>query len=180
MKKNSLDLVPSSRYRCCYMKAIFAGSFDPPTCGHEDIMIRAARLFDTLYVVVAENSAKSSFLMIEKRIELLEHMAHDNKLENVLVVKAEGLLINFAREHGCTVFVRSIRNLHDVEYEKTMASMNRRLDPAVETIFLPARNELSDISSSAVRELAALGRIPEGIVPQIVRKAIEKQCGLLT
>jgi len=162
------------------MKAIFAGSFDPPTCGHEDIILRAASLFDTLYVVVAENGAKMPFFSMEERIRLLTEIAKSHQLSNVIVARAEGLLVSFAREHGCLVLVRSIRNSRDLMYEQNMASMNRRLDPEIDTVFLPARHELADISSSAVRELIALGKLPDGIVPLIVRKAIKNRYGLLT
>ncbi|MCE1206350.1 MAG: pantetheine-phosphate adenylyltransferase, partial [Spirochaetia bacterium] len=137
-------------------------------------------LFDTLYIVVAVNGAKTPFFSLEERIQLLTEIAQEHQLANVIVAKADGLLVAFARNHGCRVLVRSIRNSHDLMYEQSMASMNRRLDPEIDTIFLPARQELADVSSSAVRELIALGRLPDGIVPQNVRKAIENRRGLLT
>ena len=120
------------------------------------------------------------FFSMEERIKLLTEIAKSHQLHNVIVARANGLLVSFAREHGCRVLVRSIRNSHDLMYEQNMASMNRRLDPEIDTVFLPARHALADISSSAARELIALGKLPDGIVPLIVEKAIKNRYGLLT
>lgn len=157
--------------------AIFAGTFDPPTLGHMDVITRAAAIFDGLRVVVADNSSKRGFFSAEERIALLETCCKG--ILGVSVHRWDGLVSDFARSTGCSVLVRGVRDSRDAEYEKTMAYFNRRLEAGLETVFIFCEPGLADISSSAARELATRGRMPSGIVPPEVLEALEARFGPL-
>lgn len=144
-----------------------------------DIIGRAAALFGELHVVLAHNPGKSPFLDIDARLALLEGLVAERKLGNVVVARWDGLTAEYARSAGCGVLVRSVRDEADLGYERTMALMSARLFPGVESLFMFARPDLVDVSSSAVRELVRWGRIPEGIVPDLVRIELEKRFGPL-
>lgn len=161
------------------MKAAYAGSFDPPTLGHADMIVRASRLFTDLLVVVATNGAKKGMLSPETRVGLLKGIISQEGLANVEVEAWDGLLADFARSRECGVLVRGIRSGDDLSYERTMASMNRILPAALDTVFLLSRPEYVDLSSSAVRQIVELGRLPRGLVPEPVAKALEMACGPL-
>ncbi|MCE1196741.1 pantetheine-phosphate adenylyltransferase [bacterium] len=161
------------------MKAVFAGSFDPPTLGHLDIIARAAPLFSELRVLVGRNLAKEPLLPVEERVALLARLAADAGLANVVIEAWDGLVAEYAKAKGCDALLRSIRNMGEIPYEQMMATYNRRLLGGVETVFLFARPEFVDISSSAVRELVAWKRLPRGIVPELVEKELEKRYGPL-
>lgn len=165
--------------RVLCMKAVFAGTFDPPTAGHLDIIKRASGLFDELHVVVGHNLGKSPFLDIDVRIALLGGLAGEEGLGNVVIARWDGLTAEYARSRDCRVLVRSVRDEADLGYERTMALMSARLFPGVETLFMFARPDLVDVSSSAVRELVRWGRVPAGIVPDLVRNELEKRFGPL-
>ena len=137
--------------------ALYPGSFDPITCGHEDIARRALSVADRLIIAVAHTSThpKSSVFQVPERVELIrEVFTGDERIE----VKAfEGLLVEFARKQGAHVVVRGLRAVSDFEYELQMAQMNQELWPEIETIFLVPEARYSFISSSLVREVAKLG-----------------------
>lgn len=144
-------------------KAICPGSFDPVTNGHMDIVERAAATFDEVLVGVLTNPRKSPLFTVEERLEMLrEATAH---IPNVSVAAASGLLVDFAREQGCTAIVKGLRPIQDFEYEWQMGMVNRDLDSGIETYFLMSRMEYSYLSSSIVRELASFGRSIEELVP---------------
>jgi pantetheine-phosphate adenylyltransferase len=161
------------------MRVIFAGSFDPPTIGHLDIMGRAAVLFDEVRIVVAHNLQKQSLFSLRERMEMLDELIKEAGLPNIIVDSWEGLIADYAKKNGCNVLIRSVRNMGDIPYEQVMATMNSRLDPPLETLLMFARPELAYISSSAVRELVVWKRLPAGIVPILVQKELEKRYGPL-
>jgi len=161
------------------MRVVFAGSFDPPTNGHMDIIIRAAGMFDHVFVVLARNIFKDQFFSVDVRVELLKALIRELGLDNVTVETWDGLVSDYAREHQCKALLRSVRSMVEIPGEHNMATMNERLKTSLETILMFSRPELSDISSSAVREVISWGRLPAGIVPDLVRKELEKRYGPL-
>jgi pantetheine-phosphate adenylyltransferase len=147
--------------------AVYPGTFDPLTRGHEDIVRRAAKLFKTVIVAVAENTSKKSFFSKEERVAIAAEVLAD--CPNVKVVGFSGLLMKFVQEQGASVVVRGLRAVSDFEYEFQLAGMNRKLFPEVETLFLTPAEQYMFISASLVREIALLG----GDVSQFVSPAIE-------
>jgi len=137
--------------------AVYSGTFDPLTLGHEDVARRAATLFDRLIVAVAVAHHKKTRFPLAERLEMVQAWAREWPDGRVQVLPFEGLMMDFCRQHGATAVVRGIRNLTDFDYEVQMAAMNRKLHPGVETVFLLPRAELQCISSTLVREIAALG-----------------------
>ncbi len=153
--------------------AIYPGSFDPVTNGHFDIIKRAAKLFDKLVVVVMVNKSKQASFTIDERVEMLRRVTEG--IPKVEVDSYTGLLAEYARErHACTV-VKGLRAVSDYEYEFQMALANRRLNPNLETIFLPARGEYQFLSSSAVKEIARYGGEISYMVPKIIEKDIAER-----
>ncbi|MBQ3094885.1 MAG: pantetheine-phosphate adenylyltransferase [Clostridia bacterium] len=153
--------------------AIYPGSFDPVTNGHFDIIKRAAKLFDKLVVVVMVNKSKQASFSIDERVEMLRRVTEG--IPKVEVDSYTGLLAEYARErHACTV-VKGLRAVSDYEYEFQMALANRRLNPNLETIFLPARGEYQFLSSSAVKEIARYGGEISYMVPKIIEKDIAER-----
>lgn len=162
------------------MRVVFAGSFDPPTFGHLDIIVRASAIFEHVHVVMALNIYKQPFLPLETRMELLRRLVYDRNLGNVTVASWGGLTSDYAVQNNCHALLRSVRSMYEVPGEQRMASMNGRLKETLETVFLFSKPELSDISSTAVRELVSWKRLPDGIVPEEVRKELEKRYGPLS
>ncbi len=152
------------------MCAIYPGSFDPVTNGHIDVIERACRLFDHVIVAVAENDAKQSLFTGEERIALLKQSLHH--LPKVEVCALPGLLVHFVEARGAKAVVRGIRAVSDFEFEFQMALMNRKLQPAFETIFLMPREDYSYLSSRIVKEIARLGGAVDGFVPPWVVRAL--------
>jgi len=148
--------------------AIYPGTFDPLTRGHEDLVRRAASLFDKVVVGVAHSRAKNPFFSIDERLEIAnEVLAH---YPNVEVAAFSGLLKDFVREQGGRVIVRGLRAVSDFEYEFQMAGMNRHLLPAVETMFMTPSDQYQFISGTIVREIAMLG----GDVSKFVFPSVER------
>ncbi|HQR51109.1 MAG TPA: pantetheine-phosphate adenylyltransferase [Methylophilaceae bacterium] len=148
-------------------KAVYPGTFDPLTRGHEDIVRRAAGLFSEVVVAVAENTSKQSFFNLQERVEMAMAVLAD--CPNVRVTGFSGLLMQFVREQGAGVVVRGLRAVSDFEYEFQLAGMNRKLFPEVETLFLTPAEQYMFISASLVREIAVLG----GEVSQFVSPLVE-------
>lgn len=145
--------------------AVYPGTFDPVTRGHIDMVTRAAPLCDTLIVAVARSTPKNVWFSIEERIELVEDAFRE--LPNVRVQAFEGLLVDFAKKVGAGFLIRGVRAFSDFEYELQMALINRKLAPEVETLFLMPAEEYSYVSSSRVREIAALdGDIRRYVTPK--------------
>lgn len=138
-----------------FKRAIYPGTFDPVTNGHTDLIQRAANLFEEVLVGVAANTSKQPLFNLEERVTLVQEVTRH--LPNVTVVGFTGLLADFAREKEAEVLVRGLRAVADFEYEFQLASMNRRLHPDLETVFLTPSEENSFISSTLVREVALHG-----------------------
>jgi pantetheine-phosphate adenylyltransferase len=137
------------------IKAVYPGTFDPLTRGHEDLVRRASTLFDALIVGVADSKAKRTFFTLQERVEMARESL--GALKNVQVVGFSGLLIEFIRQHGARVVLRGLRAVSDFEYEFQLAGMNRSLYPDFETIFLTPSEQHMFISATLVREIALLG-----------------------
>jgi pantetheine-phosphate adenylyltransferase len=153
------------------IKAVFPGSFDPPTFGHLNIIERAKGLFDELLVVVAVNRQKTGLFAPEERRDLLLELL--GGYPNVSVHLCDSLIVNFAREHGCKVLVRGVRSVPDFSYEFELSIMNRGLNPGVETIFLPTDPKFFVLRSSAIKELAAYDGDLSTMVPPNVATAVK-------
>ena len=140
--------------------AVYPGTFDPLTRGHEDLVRRAALLFGKVIVGVADSRAKRPFFTLEERVDIAREVLSD--LPNVKVVGFSGLLIHFIREHEARVILRGLRAVSDFEYEFQLAGMNRELMPEVETVFLTPSAKYQFISSTFVREISLLGAGDDG------------------
>lgn len=149
--------------------AIYPGTFDPLTRGHEDLARRSARLFDKVIVGVADSRGKHPLFSLDERVEIAREVLAD--IPNVEVFGFSGLLIDFVREHGARNIVRGLRAVSDFEYEFQMAGMNRRLHPDVETVFLTPGEEHMFLSATIVREIGLLG----GDVGNFVHPAVAER-----
>lgn len=156
-------------------RAIYPGSFDPITNGHLDVIERARKLFDEVVVAVAHNDEKQALFSLKDRLDLLRETA--GKIDNVRIAEFEGLLVEFARNEEAGVVIRGLRAISDFEFEFQMALMNRKLDSAVETIFLMPKEEYTYLSSRIVKEIARLGGDVSGFVPACVAKALSRKFG---
>jgi len=156
-------------------RAIYPGSFDPITNGHLDVIERARKLFDEVVVAVAHNDEKQALFSLNDRLDLLRETA--GKIDNVRIAEFEGLLVEFARNEEAGVVIRGLRAISDFEFEFQMALMNRKLDSAVETIFLMPKEEYTYLSSRIVKEIARLGGDVSGFVPACVARALSRKFG---
>lgn len=156
--------------------ALYPGTFDPMTLGHLDIMKRASRLCDKLYVGVAINRSKGPLFSLEERVEMVEDVvAPFRKRIEVEVLPFEGLLIHFVEKCGASMIVRGLRAVSDFEYEFQMAGMNDRLNPDIETVFLMADPQYQTIASRLVKEIARLGgEIDQFVTPEVAARLKEK------
>lgn len=153
--------------------AIYAGSFDPITRGHEDLITRSCEFVDKLVVAVARNSSKKPLFTADERVEMIREVTRGN--DCVDTQQFEGLLVNFARSVNASLIIRGLRAMSDFEYEFQMALMNRHLSPGLETVFMIPSVETTFISSSIVREIALHGGSLEGLVHPAVAKALTKR-----
>ena len=153
--------------------AIYPGSFDPITNGHLDLISRASRLFDTLFISILRNESKEPLFTVEERMEMLREVV--NVYPNVEVESFNGLLVDHAARKGASVIVRGIRAISDYEYELQMALMNRRLRPEIETVFLMSGEAYSFISSRLVKEVIGLGGNINGLVPASVELRLKQR-----
>jgi pantetheine-phosphate adenylyltransferase len=152
-------------------KVIYPGTFDPMTNGHLDLVERAARLFETVIVAVAKNPSKAPAFSVDERIALAREVLKD--LSNVQIHGFDGLLINCAKEYNARVILRGLRAVSDFEYEFQLASMNRKMQPDLETLFLTPAEQYSFISANLVREIASLGGNVAQFVPEVVAEALQ-------
>lgn len=153
--------------------AVYPGSFDPITSGHEDIINRISKLFDEVIVLIAQAPQKQAMFTPEERKKLIEETF--SHLPNVKVDIHEGLTVQYMKANNTNIIVRGLRAVVDYEYELTMANMNRRLAPNVETMLVYASPQYSFISSRGVKEVAANGGNLEGLVPANVAKAVRER-----
>ncbi|MDT0003552.1 pantetheine-phosphate adenylyltransferase [Listeria cossartiae subsp. cayugensis] len=151
--------------------AVIPGTFDPITNGHLDIIERAAKIFDVLYVSVLNNSSKKPLFTVEERMEMIKQVtAH---LPNVQVESASGLTVDYAAKRGATAIVRGLRAVSDFEYEMQIASMNRTLNAEIETFFVMTNTKYSFLSSSMVKEVAQYQGDIRELVPEVVNEAVQ-------
>lgn len=153
--------------------AVYPGTFDPITLGHEDLVLRAAHLFDEVIVAVAGSTSKATLFSLDERVELAQQVF--GNYDNVKVVGFGGLLMQFVQEQQAQIVIRGLRAASDFEYEFQLAGMNRKLYPKLETMFLTPSDEYMFVSSSLVREVAKLGGEVEQFVSKPVEAAIKKK-----
>ena len=153
--------------------AMYPGTFDPITHGHEDLVKRAANLFSKVVVAIAANPGKSPMFTLDERVDMARHVLRD--IDNVTVEGYHGLTIQYAEEKGLGVIVRGLRAVSDFEYEFQLANMNRHLTPEVESVFLTPQDKYSYISSTLVREIAKLGGDVGEFVSPRVRDALAEK-----
>lgn len=152
--------------------AVYAGSFDPVTNGHLDLIQRASLLFGTLIVAVGVNPRKPAAFDLDTRIEMLREATES--IGNVQISSFSGLLVEYAREVGAVAMIRGLRQVADFDYEMQQVLMNKHLCPAVETVFLLTSSKYSFISSSLVKEVAMLGGTVDGLVPPAVEHRLQR------
>jgi len=155
--------------------AVYPGTFDPITNGHTDLIERAAKRFDRVIVAVHDNSTKAPALDWQERIGLARAVLKDH--DNVVVEGFNGLLVEFVRQQGAGVILRGLRAVSDFEYEFQLASMNRQLAPEIETLFMTPDEHYAYVSSSLVREIAALGGDVTPFVHTEVVAALKRRLG---
>jgi pantetheine-phosphate adenylyltransferase len=153
--------------------AVYPGTFDPITNGHQDLVRRAASIFDRVVVAIAANPNKAPMFALEKRVDLARRVLAD--LPNVEVMGFSGLTVEFARQHDLQVVVRGLRAISDFEFEFQLANMNRHLSSEVETVFLTPQEQFTFISSTLVREIAVLGGNVNEFVHPYVADELRRQ-----
>ena len=156
--------------------SVYPGSFDPITCGHEDIILRGCRLFDKVTVAIAENPNKKALFSLEERLEMLRNSF--DSLPNLEFGYFTGLLADYAEKVEARVVVRGMRAITDLEYEMQMALMNRRLSTRLETVFMMPKEEHIYVSSKLVKEIAKLGGSVSGLVSPYVEQRLREKFGL--
>ena len=152
------------------VKALYPGTFDPPTNGHVDLIQRGAKLFEHLTVAILNNPVKNPLFTVEERLEMLKEAT--SALGNVSIAMFDGLMVEFARQQGATAVLRGIRAISDYEHEFQMALMNRRLAPEIETVFLLPAGRFSFVCSRMVKEVFSFGGDVTGLVPPNVLKRL--------
>jgi pantetheine-phosphate adenylyltransferase len=155
------------------ISALYPGTFDPITNGHQDLIRRAARIFNRVLVAIAANPAKAPLFDLDERVDLARRVLDD--IPNVEVMGYSGLTVKFAEEHGLDVMVRGLRAVSDFEFEFQLATMSRQIAGQVETVFLTPTEQFSFISSSMVREIALLGGEVSRFVHPIVEDALKQR-----
>lgn len=153
--------------------AVYAGSFDPMTFGHEDLIRRASTLFDRVVVGIGVNSSKKPLFELEERVALLSQMCR--QFDNVEVASFSGLLVNFALERKATAIVRGLRAAMDFDYELGIAHANKTQAKSLDTVFLPTNPEFSFVSSSVVKEIAKYGGNVRAFVSPVIEEALRQK-----
>lgn len=154
-------------------RAVYAGTFDPVTYGHLDLIDRALRIFDEVIVAVAPSPEKRPLFSVEERMALLGQALAGKR--GILLDSFDGLLVDYARRRKARVIIRGLRALSDFDYEFQMALSNRKLCPAIETIFLMPHESYSYLSSKLIKEIASLGGNIKAFVPAAVARAVEEK-----
>ncbi|MGA2569515.1 MAG: pantetheine-phosphate adenylyltransferase [Terracidiphilus sp.] len=152
------------------VKALYPGTFDPPTNGHIDLIVRGAKIFDHLVVAVLNNPVKDPIFTVDERVEMLKEATAG--IGNVSIDTFGGLTVDYARRQGCSAMLRGIRAISDYEHEFQLALMNRRLAPEVESVFLQPAGRYSFVSSRMVKEVFSFGGDVSGLVPPNVLKRL--------
>lgn len=154
---------------------MFAGTFDPVTLGHLDVLHRALRLFDRMVVAVSSGHRKTTLFTAEERAEMIRVSLSEDEQERVEITTFEGLLVDFAARHGATAVVRGMRFVSDFEYELQMAQMNQKLRPDLVTIFLTPSDRYSSLNATLVKEIALNGGSVRGLVPPVVARRLRQE-----
>jgi pantetheine-phosphate adenylyltransferase len=163
-----------------FVKAVYAGTFDPITNGHLDIVYRSLEFCDQLIIGVGINPDKKNMFSTEERIQQIQEAVYKKiGTSHVDVVSFQGLLVEFAKMNGVRLLVRGIRSVSDFEYEINLANINKTIAPGIETVFLPTRPELAVVSSSMVKELAKLGSDVTKFVPEHIAKQVSDKFGFI-
>ncbi|MFI4913857.1 MAG: pantetheine-phosphate adenylyltransferase [Steroidobacterales bacterium] len=157
------------------VSAVYPGTFDPITRGHEDLVRRAAGIFDRVLIAIAANPNKQPMFDVDERVALARDVLADQP--NIEVLSYQGLTVEFARTHGLGVIVRGLRAVSDFEFEFQLANMGRHLEPDVETLFLMPKEQFTFISSTLVREIATLGGDVSQFVHPLVQAAFKRKFG---
>ena len=152
------------------VKALYPGTFDPPTNGHVDLIHRGSKLFEHLTVAILNNPVKNPLFTVTERVEMLKEAT--SALGNVSIATFDGLMVDFARQQGARAVLRGIRAISDYEHEFQMALMNRRLAPEIETVFLQPAGRYSFVSSRMVKEVFSFGGDVSGLLPPNVLKRL--------
>lgn len=150
--------------------AIYAGSFDPFTKGHQNVIDRGLKVFDNIIVALAHNVSKKTIFTLEERVEIIREIYKDN--DNIRVDSFQGLLVDYAKETGTNIMLRGMRSVSDFEYELQMAHANKTLYSEIETVFIVTASRYSHISSSLIREIVSLGGSVDGMVPEFVEEKL--------
>jgi len=160
-------------------RAIFPGSFDPPTNGHLDIIKRSQPLFDEIIISILNNPDKNPLFSVGERCDMIREILPSVTNGNcaITVDSFSGLTVDFAKKIGATAIIRGIRAVSDYEYELRMALMNRRLEPSVETVFLMADEEYSYVSSTLMKQVFMLGGRVAGLIPELVEARMREKLG---
>ena len=153
--------------------AIYAGSFDPITYGHIDIIERGLAIFDKVIVAIANNMEKRSLFTIEERLQMIRDIFKETP--NVIVDSFKGLLVNYVAKTNAKVILRGLRATSDFEYEFHMASMNRSLDAHLDTLFMMTSKDYFFVSSRTIKEVANLGGAVDGLVPDLVVRRLKEK-----
>jgi pantetheine-phosphate adenylyltransferase len=158
-------------------RAIYPGSFDPVTNGHLDIIERGAKLFDEIIIAILNNPEKNPMFSVKERRKMLDEVLPKIKTDDcrLIVEDFSGLLVEYARKREVQTIVRGIRAVSDYEYELQMALMNRRLEPAIQTVFLMAADKYSYVSSRLIKQVFTLGGTIDGLVPASVETRMRKK-----
>ena len=154
-------------------RAMYPGTFDPFTNGHNDLVRRACRIFDKVVIAVAANPGKAPLFTLEQRVDLVQRVLAD--VPNVEVTGYTGLTVDFARTHGLNVIVRGLRAVSDFEFEFQLATMSRHLNDQVETVFLTPTEQFNFVSSTLIREIASFGGNVSEFVHPIVAEALRNR-----
>ena len=157
------------------VRALYPGTFDPPTNGHIDLIQRGAKLFEHVTVAILVNPVKDPLFTVEERVEMLRESTA--ALSNVSVATFDGLMVEFARKQGASAVLRGIRAISDYEYEFQMALMHRRLAPEIEPVFLQPAGRYSFVSSRMLKEVFSFGGDVSGLVPPNVLKRLRGRIG---
>ena len=155
------------------MKAVFPGSFDPPTSGHINIIKRASAIFEELVVVVAQNRQKKYLFSSREREEMIQELVKDCK--NVKVAVCDTLIVDYMRQNDIKLLLRGVRGIEDFSYEFEVSMMNKTLDPGIETVFMTTDPEFFVNRSSSIKEVASFNGNLHGMVPPLVAKALKEK-----
>ena len=153
--------------------AVYPGTFDPITNGHTDLVNRGVKIFDKVIIAVAQNPSKNTLFNVKERIEFIQEIFDSNS--QVEIYPLDKLLVDFANDHNATVILRGLRAVSDFEYEVQLASMNRSMEPNIESVFMSPAEEYGFLSSSIIKEIAKHGGDLSKFVDQAVLAALQKK-----